>query len=346
MYRNLKYIYSIPVFMACMLASCNSDMPGSEVVDMGAELSFATYEPSRASSTPAFDKFAVYGDIKSTKNINASPLVIFNNKEVEFIDGKWRYDGTQYWVPNYEHSFVAVTPNSVLEPDAAPVYSGSQLSFTYSIPAPGGILAHNSDATDILIATHRRVYVDNDADATFDNKITLKFSHLLTQINIAPAFYDNNMSSDDYILFRQLEISGIYTKARFDISPAPRLSNSQTDDMTVDMTRQEKGNLTIVFTTPVKVENNSTNVKLFADDDAVIMIPQDFAAGSDATITLSYSINDDTSIKRVNLPLSNLKWESANSYIYNFTVEMTGVKLEECEINPWNVIEGEEITVD
>lgn len=344
MYPKLKYLYSIPVFIAFMLASCNSDVPGSEDVDMGAELSFTTYEPSRASATPTFDKFAVYGDMKSTKNNNASHLVIFDNKKVEFIDGKWCYDGIQYWVPNFEHSFVAVTPISVLEPDALPSYSDSKLSFTVS--TPGGNLTDNSGVADVLIATHRRFYDDSVVDKKFDSKIALKFSHLLSQINLAPAFYDNNMSSDDYILFRQLEFSGIHTKARFDVLPAPRLSNSQTDDMTVDMTDPVKGNLTIVFTTPVKVENNSTNVKLFADDDAIIMIPQDFAADSDANITLSYSINDDTSIKRVNLPLNNLKWESANSYIYNFTVEMTGVKLEECEINPWNLIEGEEITVD
>lgn len=37
---------------------------------------------------------------------------------------------------------------------------------------------------------------------------------------------------------------------------------------------------------------------------------------------------------------------TGEEYTYKFTIERFGVILDSCEINPWNVITGDEITVD
>lgn len=341
MYAKLAYFFGC---IACLVASCNSDTADDMLLSKGAEMSFNVLDLTRASVASGIEKFAVYGDMKVVAdNKTITPVVLFNNTEVVYSDGKWSYDGIQYWFPKHEHSFVAISPVSVLGTDAVPTYSDSKLSFTYTIPASDGNLSSNGDVADILISTHRRYY---ESDKTLDSKVSLTFDHILSLINISPAFYDNSQSSDTYILVHKLEFSGVNTKARFDIQPAARLSNSQTDDRIVDVNGQEGGNITIRLTAPVKVENNAKNVSLFADNDAIIMLPQAFAAETEANIILFYTINGDESMKQVTIPLNNLKWESGSSYTYKFTIERTGVKFCDCEINPWNVIRGEDITVD
>lgn len=337
MYHKLKYLYYLPVFAACLLSSCNSDVPGSEDVDMGAEMSFVTDQPSRAIIT-SFDKFAVYGDMKWTVD-NSDPILVFAKTEVSFQNGSWTYDGTQYWFPDHEHSFVAVTPVTVLDNDPTSRYSASKLSFTYSLPSTD--VVNNDDLADILVATHRRLYKEKE-----DGLTTLKFRHIMSMVNFAPSFVDNVLSNDDYILFHRLELSGVNTKARFDIVPPPRLSNSQTDDMVFDVTPQSPGNRTIIFKTPVMVINHAESVSLFGPDDSLIMIPQTFTADADAKINFFYSINEETTIRQASLPLNNIKWESGNSYIYKFTIERSGLILDKCEINTWNTITGDDIIVD
>lgn len=338
MYAKLTYILTCIVFL---VSSCTTD---DMIPSKGAEMSFAVSTLSRGSVSSTIDHFVVYGDAKPTASPASTPVAIFNNTKVVSQNGGWQYDGTQYWIPEYEHSFVAVTPESIFGAGNTPLYSNSQLSFDYAIPAPGGILSDTGDVADIMIATHRRQYQQGTAAA--DNPITLSFGHIMSLINIAPAFSDSGISEDGYILVHQLEFSGIKTKARFDLRPAPMLTGSQTDDMSVEIAAREEGNLAIPFTRPVKIGNNAKNVNLFADNDAIIMLPQDLPADSQANITMTYTISGEPAIKTVTLPLNSQKWESGNRYEYKFTIERTGLKLGNCEIRPWNVIEGEEINVD
>lgn len=344
MHPKLKYLFFLPAFVACLTSSCNSDTADDIILSKGAEMSFDVLDLSRSSVTTDIDKFVVYADMKSrAQDQTSQPIVLFYNTPVERSNGQWRYSGVQYWVPTFEHSFVAVSPVSVIASDAFPSYSDSRLSFEYSIPATGGNLSSNSDVADILVATHRR-YIDKDTE--FDNKVTFKFSHILSLINISPAFYDNSLSSDDYIQIHAMTLSGIPTKARFEVFPATLLSNDLTDDKVINIEIKEEGNLNITLPTPVKVENNAVNVNLFASDDAIIMLPRQFAADTEAKITLYYTVGDDDTMSQLVLPLSNLQWESGKSYTYRFTFDRTSVIYDGCEINTWNTITGEEITVD
>lgn len=339
--NNSRLIYFL--FSAvCLLSSCASDTPDVNT-DKGVEVAFDVSDKTRAATTTNLHEFAVCGDMKLATNNTSGPLVVFNNTKVENINGKWSYGDIQYWFDQYEHSFVAVSPLSVLSPANAPQYLNSKLSFTYTTPT---LIDYNpanaNDMMDIVVATHRRLYNSGDPNPT----ILFRFGHIMSLINIAPAFHDTRLAEDDYIKFHKVEFSDVRKKSRIDIMPASMLSNNQTDDMTLDMTGQEDGNLTIVFTTPVKVANDAKHVSLFADNDAIIMLPQTFMADSVAEITFYYSINEDTAIKHVNLTLNNQKWESGKSYVYKFTIERLGVRLDQCEINPWNDVEGSDIIVE
>lgn len=340
---KLSYIL---ITIALLVSSCNTDSGDDPSSSKGGELQFNVAGVSRADESVPFTRFVVYGDIKPLTSEASNTIILFDKTNVDYTNGSWGYEGTQYWIPKHEHSFIAVAPESLLEPDNSPRYQNSQLSFEYALPLTDGNLSNTGDVPDILAATHRRYYEDTAADKAMEDKITFTFSHLMTRINIAPAFSDNNLAEDAYVTLYDIELSGVTTKAGFEILPAARLSNSQTNDMVVDMTAKETGKFGIKFSTPVKIENNATNVSLFADDEAIITFPQDFQADSDAKITVTYAISDDGVIKQGSLPLNGQKWLSGNSYGYKFTIERTGLFLDKCEINPWNEIKGEEITVD
>lgn len=339
MYAKLTYIL---ICIACLASACNSDTPDDVVLAKGAELSFDVSNLSRASVTTSFNQFAVYGDINHPADDVRPPVVLFDKTEVNYKDGGWSYEGTQYWVPKYEHSFVAISPLSVLE-TGNPQYLNSKLSFTYTIPTTDGTLSKNSDVSDIIAATHRRLYEMDDDEfvTTARSKVTFKFSHILSLINFAPSLDDNIMKNDEFILFRKMELSGFKTKADFSILPATRQSNSQTDDMVVNINGHEAtGNLTLEFPEPVKVLNNRQSVSLLDSNDAVIMIPQAFDADSDANIILSYTINDDPEVKQLILPLNNQKWDSGKSYTYKFAISRNGAYFNTTTITDWDVVDA------
>lgn len=342
---HLKLIYLL-LAIALMASSCNTDTCDDIEPAAGVELSFNVSGVSRADNPAPFTRFFVYGDIRSLTSGASNAVILFNGTNVEYANGSWDYEGTQYWIPKREHSFVAVTPISVLGAANSPRYSDSQLSFDYTMPLGDDNLLTPGDVVDILGSTHRRYYDDNIATKAVEDKITFTFSHLMTKINFAPAFDDTSLAADAYILFHDMEFSGVDTKARFEILPAARLSNNQTNDMVIDITSAEKGKFVIKFTTPVKVENNATHVSLFTDNNAIRTLPQEFSAASDAKITFSYTISGEDTVRQVSIPLNNQKWLSGNSYAYRFTLERMQLKLDKCEINPWNIMEGDEISVD
>lgn len=316
------------------VTACSSDTPDNEGVGSGSEMSFAVAELSRASVTSSFNKFALYGDKKFPVDNNTVSTGIFNKTEVEYKDGTWGYEGTQYWFPGHEHSFVAISPVSALETSGAPQYSNSRLSFTYIIPTTSdNVVTKHSDVADIVASTHRRLHKQNDSNTT----VTFRFGHIMSLINLSPALDDNIMAKEEYIEIIRLELLGFKTKAIFDILPAPRQTNSQTDDRVIDVYGQEKeGSMSIVFSEPVKIANDCKNVNLFESNDAIIMLPQSFSAGSDARITLYYTINGDSSVKQILLSLTGKAWESGKSYIYRFTLNRTGLISETTTISDWD----------
>ncbi|MDE5808489.1 MAG: fimbrillin family protein [Muribaculaceae bacterium] len=335
MYAKLTYLLTFLACATCLLSSCSSDTPDVPAAGKGSEVSFDVSDITRASVTTSFNQFAVYGDRKSSESPESDQTVIFNKTEVNYKDGGWSYEGVQYWIPKNEHSFVAISPVSALETSGNPQYSNSRLSFTYIIPTTENKVSAHSDVADILAATHRRLHNDGDTNTT----TTFRFAHVMSLINLAPALDDNVMNPDEYIQIHKMELSGFKTKADFSIVPAQRQSASPTDDRVIEITGQERdGTLTIDFATPVKVANDRKNVSLFDANNAIIMLPQNFSADSEAKIIIHYTANNDESMKQGTLPLKNQKWESGKSYTYRFTISRTGLRPDETTISNWDVL--------
>ena len=319
--------------MLC-LASCSSDAVNEPEADKGVEMSFDVVPESRA-ITPIISEFSVYGDMKFHTDVT-DPIVTFNKTSVVYRDGAWRYDGAQYWYPKHEHSFVAVSPSSALESGASPQYSGTKLSFAYMMPTYSGKEMQDcqdkSDLADILAATHRRLYKEDDNSSA----ISLRFDHLLALINFAPRLDDKTIKDDDYIQIHKLEISGLKKKATIAVTPAQRQENLQTDDRVIEFAGHEgNDNLTIIFSDSKVVNNQRTN--LFANNDALIMLPQAFEASSEATVRFTYSFKEDPdNVRHGSISLAGQEWKTGTAYTYNFTVDKIGLNLETATIKEWD----------
>ncbi|MDE5773439.1 MAG: fimbrillin family protein [Muribaculaceae bacterium] len=336
MYPKLKYFYFLSLAVAGMtISSCNSETPDPDDSIIGNVVNFDVYDITRAGETPAIDRFAVFGDRKFRDSDINPNTILFDGTVVEYKAGKWTYQGIQYWYPKHEHSFVAIHPVSILDNGLTRVYDSSKLSLTYGIPTSDGkTIADPADVTDILIATHRRVYDEEDVNTT----TTFRFDHIMSKVNLYAALDDNIMSENEYIEFRSIEFSGIKTKCTFNIEPAPRQSNTQTDDRLIEVNGHEAdGKLAINFERPVRVSNNHNYVSLFSTDRAVLMLPQAFADNSDAKITLTYTINSNPEVKQGTILLRNLKWEWGKNCSYQFIITRTGIKVESTTISDWDV---------
>lgn len=335
---NMKYsTLQINLLIVCCtlcFTSCDSDSVCEPEADRGVEMLFDVASLSRAVTTE-INEFSVYGDMKFHGG-NAAPIVTFNKTSVVNRDGAWCYDGTQYWLPKHEHSFVAVSPSSALESEVSPRYDGSELSFAYTMPTYSDREMQDaqdkSDLIDIVAASHRRLYNEGDnVDA-----ISLRFGHLLSMINFAPRLDDKTLKEDDYILIRKIEICGLKKKAKITILPARLSGAAQTDDNLIEFDGYEgDDNLTITFNDSRKVYNGQ-QINLFDDDDALIMLPQAFEASSEAIVRVTYSFKDDSENPRVGtISLSGQEWKPGISYSYSFTVDKVGLNLGNATIQKW-----------
>lgn len=339
-----------PLSAGLLLFSCSSEEPSVS----GYEMKFDISGVSRSAVTTAANitekPFAIFGDMVPsglTDNPSAR-TVLYDNTPVTYLNSAWTVPSHQYWYHNHEHSFVAIHPASVLSmTDAGSKYINSQHSFTYTLPL------EQTNVSDILVATHRRVYTDQreydkagNVTGGAADVVYLQFGHILSRINLAPAFADNVMNEEGFINFHKVEFSGFKTKVTYKITPASLLSSSQTDDREVITSDHEgNGNLIIEFPDPITVKNDNKNVRLFDDDDSIIMLPQEFTAEQDAKIILSYTINNETSIKQIALLLNGQEWISGKSYNYKFTIDRTGLVFGSTTITDWNVLDVGNIDV-
>lgn len=275
--------------------------------------------------------FSLFGDMNRKGEYFPGLKLIFNGDKVTFQNNKWEYGPPMYWLMGQEHSFVAIYPSfdsfsGLTDLD----YTNSKVSFTYTVPVADGLIDYK-DVPDLLVATHRRKYNFDTAGA-----VKLRFSHLLSRINIAPAldevlmYEDQNETDklnhpdnkDEYISFHKIEIYSLKTKASFSFTPAS-IQTGQTDERieTYELDDNSVADAVLTFSKPKKVTNNKTNVNICDDNDAFLVLPQQI--DKDAKVILYYTVNDDTPMRKITFSFSDLpidKWEVGKSYTYMFTI--------------------------
>lgn len=337
----------IYISVGFLLISCSSDEPDMSACEMKFDISSVSRSKVTTASNITESPFTVFGNMVPSQLASdpSARTTIYNNTPVTFFNSSWTAEETHYWFYDHEHSFVAVHPASAIVKNGANLQYSDALSFSYTLPTD------LTQTSDILAATHRRKYIDRreyDENGTLiggeADPVYFRFGHVMSQINISPSLYDNTMNDEGYVQFHKIELSGLKSKATINIIPALLQTSSQTDDRVVDVTGQEvERSYIIEFPQPKKVVNGQGYMHLFDDSDAIIVLPQTFAADSEAEIILSYTVYDHPKVEQIILPLSSLMLESGKSYNYKFTIDRTGLLFGTMTITDWDVLNAGDI---
>lgn len=331
------------------LSACSSDNVSADIPEQGFGVTFTAREASRATLTSDLNitdnTFVVYGDMVQTSTPTATPTTVFDATPVTYADGKWSYANLQYWFPSHTYSFVALHPaadNNVSDIN----YQNSQLSFTYTYPDD------YTQATDLLVANHRRRYSDNRTDngsGTITgtiNPVEFNFRHLMARIN----FTGNvNAALTSNVTFHSITISGLYGKSTYTVTPA---SVSQTATLTDDYTEDWTSVTTEEPTTIVKKTFSGqssevapgNNIKMFPDDDPLLLLPQELP--QNVTVTIDYSIDGNHKTASTNLYGTAMlahsgEWLPRKTYNYNFSVGVNEyIIFSQPTVNEWKESAG------
>lgn len=314
------------------LSACSSDNVSADIPEQGFGVTFTAREASRATLTSDLNitdnTFVVYGDMVQTSTPTATPTTVFDATPVTYADGKWSYANLQYWFPSHTYSFVALHPaadNNVSDIN----YQNSQLSFTYTYPDD------YTQATDLLVANHRRRYSDNRTDngSGTINPVEFNFRHLMARLdfvaNVDPAIGNGSVT------IHSISLRNVNTQATYTVLPAT--TTSQTDDFTTSAwsNQSELSDNIFTITEEVTLPDRTGTPTVYshayfpATSNPLLVIPQEVP--QDVEVVISYTRTPQGgSPEYVPTAVSKLfsttvaahqgKWEAGKSYSYSFTI--------------------------
>ncbi len=317
------------------LASCQSgnDEPALDQTD--SRIDFTTEVSSRGEiftgSNITNRPFLVFGEMRL---INASAdndyIKIFDGTKVEYNKsaGKWLYDGTGFWFPNFQHTFAAVYPEkNVCIRNKTFENNSLKLSYTQA--------SNYASAEDLLVATHRRNYTGGKAEI-----VKFEFAHILSNVNIQVSYRGPSYGPSS-ITVTHLTFNEFPTSATFTIKPAPLTGGSQ---MTSDWVYEEDtymgwslnntGTLYIPFKNKKAVQTNGEAVQLFSSSDPLIVLPNPDESADPIELELSYTTN--TGEEKTAYATLPINWNPGSSL--NLSLEIINDNIQfSYDIEDWEV---------
>ncbi len=320
--------------LSALVASCGSQEHEPADSTPSRVMEFDVAPLSRANSTTSqslYQKpFTVFSDWKRDVVIHDG----FFNERVVYKEsaGGWTHTNTQYWWPDFEHSFVAVHP---FDEDGTlyhnQQYSNHILSFDVRMPDD------YAQATDILVATHRRNFIDGNSDP-----VCFEFNHILSNFNIQVA-YTNPTPGAVPLTVNSIVFKDIPLESTYSIAPARLTGNStMTADFAFDpdtfegWTIKRTGDFTVNFPkTGSDVRNIPPDNKphqLFSAADALMLLPNPAAAKE---MIVNYTTYDSAGshdiADKFNIPQG---WHPGYNYTLSLTITSSKV-LFSIEVTEW-----------
>ncbi|MDE5847911.1 MAG: fimbrillin family protein [Muribaculaceae bacterium] len=284
----LKYsIYALTA--ACVIGGCSSDSPDGQT-DGTQEVEFTTGRETRSAVTTTSNltgkAFAVYGDMKPfAAAAEASSTLVFNKEQVAYTSGSWKYGRSIYWFPSHQHSFVALHPFEAIGTTAAGKttvtnvrYEDGTLSFSYTHPDD------YKNASDVLVATHRRDYVPELGKKV--DPVNFTFEHTMAVLDIVAKYTEplvygnqNNRIEIQEVILDSINVSGNYSIRPDDLTEGK--DRTSTHDATGKWTNLKLGNKSFKGTSYNGLVNtvNRTDVipyrRLYSNSDDFIVLPKE-----------------------------------------------------------------------
>ena len=288
--ENLKYsIYALTV--VCVIGSCSSESPDGQSEDTQ-EVEFTTGSGSRSAVTTTSNltgkAFAVYGDMKPIDaTADASSTIVFNKEQVAFQSNSksWKYGRSIYWFPSHQHSFVALHPFEAIGTTVAGKttvtnvrYQDGTLSFSYTHPDD------YKNASDVLVATHRRDYVPELGKKA--DPVNFTFEHTMAVLDIVAKYTEplvygnqNNRIEIQEVILENINVSGNYSIRPDDLTEGK--DRTSTHDTTGKWTDLKSGSRSFKGTSYnglVNTENRTDVIpyrRLYSNSDEFIVLPKE-----------------------------------------------------------------------
>ena len=288
----LKYsIYALTT--ACVIGGCSSESPDGQT-DGTQEVEFTTGKETRSAVTTTSNltgkAFAVYGDMKPFAAAEeSSSTLVFNKEQVAYTSGSWKYGRSIYWFPSHQHSFVALHPFEAIGTTAAGKttvtnvrYEDGTLSFSYTHPDD------YKNASDVLVATHRRDYVPELGKKA--DPVNFTFEHTMAVLDIVAKYTEplvygnqNNRIEIQEVILDSINVSGNYSIRPDDLTQGT--DRTSTHDATGKWTDLKSGsrsfkgsrysNINDAIVNTYENPNNIPYRRLYSNSDEFIVLPKE-----------------------------------------------------------------------
>ena len=348
MINNLKYLVCCAYTLAGLMMSCSSD--DSEPSYAGAEeLVFVTAKQTRAAVTTTANltakPFAIYGDI-SLANGERDLSVLMNGNQATYTSGKWNYGTTLYWFPNHIHSFVALHPIEAINSTRTVTnveYSDGGLSLNYTHPD------NYKNASDLLVATHRRQYVHELGKRA--EPVSFTFEHILSVLDIQIKYFEelaysngNNRIEVTEIVLDGINVSGSYNVCPDDLNETNASSGTDAHNIS-GWSNLTSGKRSFQGTADVHINgcyDSQYDVfkPVFKNNDAFIVLPK---ASGDVKLTMTFRLfvnGTYAADHTLSTVLENAEWGAGQKITYRLQVKVGEILQGGCTIEDWNSISG------
>ena len=240
-----------------MLAGCSTD----EVLSSAEKTQAIGFDamankPSRSEVTTAnIERFRVFGCATNNNDPTTGHVIVFNNTTVakditnpDQTNTVWDYLGTQYWAPNKDYYFIALSTN-VGNPQwsfTLPTTHDTELKADDSFKGYGTVVLNMNDNNradnDLVYAYATRVI---DADISNSSVVYFSFNHMLSRIGLT---FTNTITTSGYSLsISNVYINGIANKGTVTLGSEPK-----------DLQWTKEGSINV----PVGIPNNNNLTQL------------------------------------------------------------------------------------
>ena len=315
----------------------------SKVINFNTVAGKATKAPITGTTysydAPAFGVFAYYlaeGNW-NTAAANSSAVSYMNDVEVSFNDTKdiWAPASTYYWPLEGKLTFIAYSPKSA----ATAVFSNAGVltltGFTVNTTVAAQVdLLYSAIAAD---KTQNEDYYEDTANskdsetAEGDKGVNIQFKHALSQVifkaKTADEVFDAGLS---------FKVDAITVNAA-STATSMTVTNPTSAQLASDITTWTAPGTNADFAvsnTAFPAAANTYLTKTLSDPigDPLLMIPVTAFAGTDPTVTVSYTLyrtsdNVDLGSKTVTIHFDDIDdvvtaWQAGKKYVYNLTIDL------------------------
>lgn len=181
----------VSMFAVAALAACTTEQ--TIVAPQNEAIGFDTFVDNSTRATDITkDNLTEFGVYASIENASGAALILTNERV--YNDGGWKYNNTQYWVPQANYEFTAFAPrtNADITPAVTAHWTYTPTTADGKTTADNGVVTFNNESAaadqDFIFAAADRDMTNVAALESQPEKVSFTFAHELSKI----AFKFNN----------------------------------------------------------------------------------------------------------------------------------------------------------